>query len=82
MTIIEKIQKATEYVAKLEGIQEGTTLRNDAANLWAESFEEYCAIWDALREGPCEIELNDSCPGYIIEPQTVPEVVIPEDFSI
>lgn len=82
MTISEKIQKATEYVAKLEGIQEATTLRNDAANLWAESFEEYCAIWDALQEGPCEIELNDSCPGYIIEPQTVPEVVIPEDFSI
>ena len=82
MTISEKIQKARAYVAKLEGIQEGTTLRNDAANLWAESFEEYCAIWDALREGPCEIELKDSCPGYIIEPQTVPEVVIPEDFSI
>lgn len=82
MTISEKIQKATEYVAKLEGIQEGTTLRNDAANIYADSYEEYIAIWDALREGPCEIELNDSCPGYIIEPQTVPEVVIPEDFSI
>lgn len=82
MTIIEKIQKATEYVARLEGIQEGTTLRNDAANIFADSFEEYCAIWDALYEGPCEIELEDHIPGQVIEPQTVPEVVIPEDFSI
>lgn len=82
MTIIEKIQKATEYVARLEGTQDAQSLRNDAANIFADSYEEYIAIWDALREGPCEIELNDSCPGYIIEPQTVPEVVIPEDFSI
>ena len=82
MTINEKIQKARAYVAKLEGIQEDTTLRNDAANIFADNFEEYCAIWDALYEGPCEIELDDSCPGYIIEPQTVPEVVIPEDFTI
>lgn len=82
MTINEKIQKARAYVAKLEGIQDAKSLRNDAANIYADTFEEYCTIWDALREVPCEIELNDSCPGYIIEPQTVPEVVIPEDFTI
>ena len=33
-------------------------------------------------EGPCEVELEDHIPGQVIEPQTVPEVVIPEDFSI
>ena len=51
MSINDKIQKAKEYVAKLEGIQEPVSLRNDAANLYARSYEEYQAIWDALQKG-------------------------------
>ena len=50
MNINEKIQKAKEYVAKLEGIQEVVSLRNDAANLYATSYEEYLTIWEALRK--------------------------------
>lgn len=51
MDINEKIQKAKEHVAKLEGIQEPVSLRNDAANIYAGSYEEYQAIWDALQKG-------------------------------
>ncbi len=51
MSIEEKIQNAKELVAKLEGIKDPTTNRNDAANIYAESFEEYMTIWDALQKG-------------------------------
>lgn len=51
MDINEKIQKAKDYVSKLEGIQEPVSLRNDAANICADSYEEYQAIWDALQKG-------------------------------
>ena len=50
MPIEEKIQQAKELVAKLNGIKDATTIRNDAANIFAESFEEYMTIWDALQE--------------------------------
>ena len=52
MGIDTKIQKATEMVAKLKGSQDAQSLRNDAANIFAESYEEYMTIWDAL-EGVC-----------------------------
>lgn len=51
MSINEKIQKARDYVMKLEGTMDVTTIRNDAANIFAESFDEYMTIWDALQKG-------------------------------
>lgn len=49
MPIEEKIQQAKELVARMKGIKDATTIRNDAANIFAESFEEYMTIWDALQ---------------------------------
>ena len=49
MSINEKIQKAQAYVKKLEGIQEAQSLLNDAANIFADSYEDYMAIWCALK---------------------------------
>jgi predicted methyltransferase len=46
--INEKIQKAKNYVAKMEGIQEPVSLRNDASNIFADSYEDYMDIWYAL----------------------------------
>ena len=51
MSISEKIQNAKELVAKLEGIKDPVTNLNDAANIFAESFDEYMVIWDALQKG-------------------------------
>ena len=51
MSIEEKIQQAKDLVEKLEGIKDAKTIRNDAANIFAESFDEYMTIWDALQEG-------------------------------
>ena len=51
MSISEKINAAKAYVAKLEGIQEARSLQNDAANIFADSYEEYMAIWCALQKG-------------------------------
>lgn len=51
MSIEEKIQQAKNLVVKLEGIKDAKTIRNDAANIFAESFDEYMTIWDALQEG-------------------------------
>jgi hypothetical protein len=48
MDINEKIQKAKDYVAKLEGIQEPVSLRNDAANIFAANYDDYQKIWIAL----------------------------------
>ena len=50
MDINEKIQKAKSYVKKLEGIVSAEQLRNDAANIFADNYEEYMTIWDALRK--------------------------------
>lgn len=50
----EKIQKAKEYVALVGHNANEEALmfiRNDAANLFADSFEEYMAIYEALRKG-------------------------------
>ena len=48
MSINDKIQKAKEYVAKLEGIVSPEQLFNDAANIFADGYEEYMTIWHAL----------------------------------
>ena len=48
MDINEKIQKAKEYVAKLDGIVSAEQLRNDAANIFADSYDDYQKIWIAL----------------------------------
>lgn len=50
MDIKEKILKAKEYVAKRTGKQDETELRNDAANIFADSYDEYMAIWEAVRK--------------------------------
>ena len=47
----EKIRKAKDYVAKLEGIVNAEQLRNDAANIFADNYEEYMTIWDSLQKG-------------------------------
>jgi hypothetical protein len=48
VSINEKIQKAKAYVAKLEGIVSQEQLFNDAANIFADSYEDYMDIWYAL----------------------------------
>lgn len=48
MSINDKIQKAKEYVVKLEGIVSPEQLLNDAANIFADNYEEYMDIWHAL----------------------------------
>ena len=49
MDINEKIQKAKDYVAKLEGTMNAVELRNDAANIFADSYDDYQKIWCALK---------------------------------
>ena len=50
MSINEKIQKAKAYVLKLDGIVNAEQLRNDAANIFADSYEDYMSIWIALHK--------------------------------
>jgi hypothetical protein len=54
MDINEKIQKAKEYVA-IVGRNANEELhmfiRNRAANIFADSYEDYKAIYAALRKG-------------------------------
>ena len=54
MSINEKIQKAKEYVAIVGRNATGDVhmyIRNDAANIFADSYEDYMAIYEALRKG-------------------------------
>ena len=54
MTIIEKIQKAKDYVAivgRNASWEQLLFIRNNAANIYAESYEEYMTIWDAFKKG-------------------------------
>lgn len=51
MNINEKIQVAKKWVEGLEGSKDAKDLRNDAANIFADSYEDYMAIWNALQEG-------------------------------
>lgn len=51
MTIEKKIKVAVAWVEGLEGSKDAKELRNDAANIFADSYEEYQAIWEALRKG-------------------------------
>lgn len=50
----EKIQKAREYVAivgRNANPEVHMYIRNDAANIFADNYEEYMAIYEALRKG-------------------------------
>lgn len=50
----EKIRKAKEYVAIVGRNANAEALmfiRNDAANIFADNYEEYMAIYEALRKG-------------------------------
>lgn len=54
MCIEEKIQKAKEYVAILGRNADAEVhmcIRNDAANIFADSYEDYMTIYEALRRG-------------------------------
>lgn len=44
----EKIIKALNYVSEHKDVDGLTTARNDAANIFAENFDEYMMIWDAF----------------------------------
>ena len=49
----EKIRKAKEYLAFAGSIVDGEarkSIRNDAANIYADSYEEYMSIYDALKD--------------------------------
>lgn len=48
MSINEKIAKATAYVAAHSSDYDP---KNDAANIYADSYEEYLAIWNAFEKG-------------------------------
>ena len=50
----EKIQKAKEYVAivgRNASWEQDLFIRNRAANIFADNFEQYRAIYAALRKG-------------------------------
>ena len=44
----EKIRSAVDYVAEHKDIDGLTMAKNDAANIFADSFDEYMLIWDAF----------------------------------
>ena len=55
-TMLEKIRQALDYVkqarireanGELVDIQE---VKNDAANIFSDSYSEYCRIWQAIEE--------------------------------
>lgn len=45
----EKIMKATDYVARHSGSGNQKDILNDAANIFADNYEEYMVIWSALQ---------------------------------
>lgn len=47
MEMGEKIRKALDYVAEHKDIDGLTMARNDAANIFADTFDEYMMIWTA-----------------------------------
>ena len=49
MNIEEKIHCASDYVKKHEGTGTSETVRNDAANIFADNYEEYMSIWNAIQ---------------------------------
>lgn len=56
MTLSEKIQEAQNYVrnyrtkANMEALIDMQEVKNDAANIWGDTMEEYEAIWKAVEE--------------------------------
>lgn len=54
MSMEEKIRKAKAYVTLLGRNADEEVhmcIRNDAANIFADDYEEYVAIYEALRRG-------------------------------
>jgi hypothetical protein len=51
VSISEKIQNAMAYVKNWEGTVDERQLQNDAANIFADSYEDYMSIWTALQKG-------------------------------
>lgn len=49
MTIEEKIRRAENHVSIYSPVDGTKTAMNDAANIYADSYEEYMEIWDALQ---------------------------------
>lgn len=49
MNINEKIRMAANMVAMYEDTRDFKELRNDAANIYADNYEEYMTIWNALQ---------------------------------
>lgn len=49
MNIEEKIRCASDYVKKHEGTQDRKEAMNDAANIFADNYEEYMSIWNAIQ---------------------------------
>lgn len=53
MSIAERIASARAYLARVYSATSSVSDSdiNDAANLYASSYEEYCTIWNALFNG-------------------------------
>lgn len=66
MSFQEKIQAAIAYVDGNKRVDGLKMARNDAANLYASDYDEYCAIWLAL--------------GFI--PEGTPELALLSGFDI
>lgn len=49
MTMNDRINKAREYVAAAPAGCDVDERKNDAANIFADSYEQYNQIWDSLR---------------------------------
>ena len=49
MTMEEKISAAIDYAVDNWYADGETMAKNDAANIYASTYEEYVAIWAALR---------------------------------
>lgn len=56
MTLSEKIQEARDYVrnyrtrANMGELIDMQEVKNDAANIFGDTIEEYHAIWEAIEE--------------------------------
>lgn len=48
MEMDKKIRSAVDYVAEHKDIDGLTVAKNDAANIFADNFDEYMLIWDAF----------------------------------
>lgn len=51
----KKIEEAIRYYENHKGCGDPKRIKNDAANIFADSYEEYCTLWDRLEgyDEPC-----------------------------